>query len=593
MGYAKNNPVLVKYSNELVTENITNDDINDRNEKAWELRISNVKECLNISNQLLQLSQKINYEKGIADSERNIGYCYWRMSDYDKSLTHTIRSIEIYQKINDKKGLADALNSLGAVYMFQKQHQKRLEVNLECLKIRTEINDNDGIASSMNNIGETYMEMQDYQNARIWFEKCIQFSHAVPSSLAWAYFNLGKLHFFTHQHDQCPKYFNEAIALAENIGYYSLLTELYYFVSKYYLHLKNYDKCKMYAELSFQNAEKIENKEGMAISMQMLSEIYEVQSDFKNALSCYKKYNDYKEQFINETNFKTIQYLEIQYETDKLKRLNEIQKLKNEEILNSYHKIEFEYKELSELFNDIRENINYAQNIQKQLLQIPENFIEQFPYHFLIYYPKMIISGDFIWTYKNEQTNSYYIAIGDCTGHGVSAALISMLSLSYLNNAIKTLSDPKEISDYLYFNFFQSTKALNFSDDEISIKPSFEINIIQINPVENFLTFYSTGVEAVFYSQTNSDFKVLSPASNSEKINIQTNDILYVYTDGIFDQLGGEQGKRLKRKNWRQFLNELVRQPMYLHKSKILHFFNTWKNKEPQTDDVTIFGMQI
>lgn len=566
--------------------------IDEMNEKGWKLRISDVKECLNISNQMLQLSKTIGYEKGIADAERNIGYCYWRMSDYDQSLVYTIKSIEIYQKINYKKGLADSLNSLGAVYMFQKQHQKRLEVNLECLKIRTEINDYDGISSSLNNIGETYMEMQDYENARTWFEKCITFPHATPSSLAWANFNLGKLFFLTHQYDQCLKYFNESAAVAENTEYHSLLTELYYFMSRYYLRKGNYQESIRYAQCAFNEAEKIENKEGMAMSMQLLSEIHEIQNNFRDALSYYKKYNEYKEQFINETNLKTIQYLETQYEIDKLKRINEIQKLKNEEILNNYHKVEFEYKELSEVFNDLRENIGYAQSIQQHLLQIPEGFVQQFPFYFLIYRPKMIVSGDFIWTHKNDTNHSYYVVVGDCTGHGVSAALISMLVLSYLNTAVKTITEPDKISHYVYSNFINSAENLSSSYGDVS-KPSFEIIIIQINPSEKYLTYYSTGIEAFLYSADNSGFKILNQGNNNEKITIAPNDILYLYTDGIFDQLGGQKGKRLKRKNWRQFLNELIKQPMYLHEQEILRFFDSWKNKESQTDDITIFGMQI
>ncbi|MEW6773438.1 MAG: tetratricopeptide repeat protein [Bacteroidota bacterium] len=573
-------------------ENVVSiEEIDEWNQKAWDIRISQLKECINISNNALASASVIQYEKGIADAERNLGYCFWRMSDYDSSLQHTLKAIDLYQKLNDKKGTADALNNLGAVYMFQKQHHKRLEINLECLKIRTEIDDSDGISSSMNNIGETYMEMNDFNNAQLWFEKCIQYPYSSKSSLAWANFNLGKLYFITHQRNKALEYLLKSVQLAESLSYHSLLTEIYYYLAKYYFSENEYNKSILYSIKSYKSAKQIDNKEGMALSALSLSEIYEQQNDFRKSLKYYKKYNLLKEQFLNEANLKTIQQLEMQYEINNLKRTAEIQKLQNEILLSSYQKIEFEHKELFNLFNTLRENISYAQNIQKNLIKIPEKFIQQYPYHFLIYQPMMMISGDFIWAHVSDDNKYYYFALGDCEGHGVSAALISMLCLSYLNNSVKNISDPKDIVLSLYAQI-NSLEQLNISED-YSNKITFDIILIKIDVSKQTIDYYSSGIEGLLIKKNNQEFFILNNDNISSPIHIHTDDILYIYSDGIYDQFGGEKGIRLKRKNWREYLLSIARYPMYSHKNIILDFLNHWKNKEKQTDDITIFGMQF
>ena len=151
-----------------------NNEIEQKLTDAWEDRKNNLRASFNIAIHLFQETTQANYQKGIADSSKILGYCYWRFSDYSKSLVHSLSAVEIYKSLNDKKGEADTLNNLGAVYMFQNEHQKRLECNLSCLALRKEIEDLVQVSGSMNNIGETYFEMGDYPNAEKWLIECLE-----------------------------------------------------------------------------------------------------------------------------------------------------------------------------------------------------------------------------------------------------------------------------------------------------------------------------------------------------------------------------------------------------------------------------------
>ena len=94
-------------------------------------------------------------------------------------------------------------------------------------------------------------------------------------------------------------------------------------------------------------------------------------------------------------------------------------------------KIEQEIKEKNKKISD---SINYAQRIQTSILP-DTNFIQRhFPRSFIFYRPKDVVSGDFPWFVKKDET--FYVAAVDCTGHGVPGALLSFIGYFLLNNIV-------------------------------------------------------------------------------------------------------------------------------------------------------------
>jgi serine phosphatase RsbU (regulator of sigma subunit) len=64
------------------------------------------------------------------------------------------------------------------------------------------------------------------------------------------------------------------------------------------------------------------------------------------------------------------------------------------------------------------------------------------PEHFVLFKPKDIVSGDFYWATQKE--DKFYLAVCDSTGHGVPGAFMSLLNISFLNEAIneKNILEP-------------------------------------------------------------------------------------------------------------------------------------------------------
>ena len=132
--------------------------------------------------------------------------------------------------------------------------------------------------------------------------------------------------------------------------------------------------------------------------------------------------------------------------------------------------------ELSEKNKDITDSITYANRIQRALYPDSTYLDKLVKTKSIIFRPRDIVSGDFYWMEKID--NSLLFAVGDCTGHGVPGAMLSMLAQSLLNQTVneKRITEPALILKYLCMSFSHVLKRAN-----VNIKDGFDISIVNIN----------------------------------------------------------------------------------------------------------------
>ena len=126
------------------------------------------------------------------------------------------------------------------------------------------------------------------------------------------------------------------------------------------------------------------------------------------------------------------------------KRVNSILELQNEEIATKN--------------SEITDSINYARKIQEAILPMADEAKRLLPDSFVLYKPKDIISGDFYW--MSEKDSTVFFATADCTGHGVPGALMSMISISLLNESltVKGITQPEKILDDVRLGIIKALK---------------------------------------------------------------------------------------------------------------------------------------
>jgi len=79
----------------------------------------------------------------------------------------------------------------------------------------------------------------------------------------------------------------------------------------------------------------------------------------------------------------------------------------------------------------------------------------------------------------------------------------------------------------------------------------------------------------------------------NHEIQLEKDDVIYMFSDGYVDQFGGERGEKLKAKNLQKILLEVAHLPMQ-EQNFVLEFeLNKWQGAEPQIDDILVIGLKI
>jgi len=254
----------------------------------------------------------------------------------------------------------------------------------------------------------------------------------------------------------------------------------------------------------------------------------------------------------------------------------------------------------------INDSINYAKHIQDSIL-LPEDDIKQFLSDLFIYNrPREIVSGDFYWFSKVNDT--MVIAAIDCTGHGVPGAFMSMIGNTLLNgivNEMKTLK-PSKILKYLNHGIKQ---ALRQNLSETHAQDGMDIALCTINLESRTLQY--CGAKNPLYLIRDQQLKVIKAdpwsiggqikRSGIDKEIEFTNHIIsldhsvsvYMFTDGYMDQFGGEDGEKFSIDRYKKLLIEISEKTMEEQKIILNRTMEEWKENQQQIDDMLVIGIRF
>lgn len=293
------------------------------------------------------------------------------------------------------------------------------------------------------------------------------------------------------------------------------------------------------------------------------------------------------------------------------RKQNAIISLQKTQISSQYHLLE-------QKNNEVTDSINYAKRIQLTLLAHDDFLVNNIGEHFVFFKPKDIVSGDFYWASRVENTgkklthvglpgdtknlafesmtNTVFLAVCDSTGHGVPGAFMSLLNISFLNEAVteRKLLDPHDIFNYVRKRLIESISKNGGKDGMDGILVSITDNKICYAAANNMPVLISG-------NQVQELEKDKMPVGYGEKeqpfglheVKAHRGDILYLYTDGFADQFGGDRGKKYKYKQLNQFLLSIHQLSMEEQKSALEKEFNKWKGELEQVDDVCVIGVRI
>ncbi len=243
---------------------------------------------------------------------------------------------------------------------------------------------------------------------------------------------------------------------------------------------------------------------------------------------------------------------------------------------------------------DITDSINYAKRIQYALLAHEQFLKENLKEHFVLFKPKDIVSGDFYWATKKE--DRFYLAVCDSTGHGVPGAFMSLLNISFLNEAVieKNIAAPNEILDHVRKRLIENISQDGGQDGMDAILFCVEKNKMSYAAANNASVIIHNGeIHNLPY-----DSMPVGKGDKADNFKLQTLDLkpgdcFYLFTDGYADQFGGAKGKKFKYKQLEALLSANSHQPLAEQKNILEKTFNDWKRNLEQVDDVLVIGIKI
>ncbi len=250
---------------------------------------------------------------------------------------------------------------------------------------------------------------------------------------------------------------------------------------------------------------------------------------------------------------------------------------------------------------DITSSISYAKRIQEAMLS-PFNIItEQYPDSFCFYKPKSIVSGDFYW--MSNRHGRLIIVCADSTGHGVPGAFMSLIGISFLNKIVneKGFVSPSIILNRLRMNIISH---LHQTASEHVAGDGMDVSVISIDQ-KNMLMEYAGAMNPVYVIRQN-NLMELKPDRmpvgffdnenrpfSSTSISLKPNDQIVLFTDGYYDQFGGNSSQKMKSSRFKEIIISCAHKTSVEQHKIIESSFEDWRGNNQQVDDVLIMGIKI
>lgn len=246
-------------------------------------------------------------------------------------------------------------------------------------------------------------------------------------------------------------------------------------------------------------------------------------------------------------------------------------------------------------------SIRYAQRIQRAVLPEADTLQLLAPESFILFRPRDIVSGDLYWFAERE--GKVVVVAADCTGHGVPGALLSLIGASLFDEMVnqRGLLDPGSILDGTRSGMIQ---ALSKRDGESEPQDGMNAAVLVWDRASGMATY--AGGFAPLYLVRNGELIELKgdrmpvgPFMGAQRdfatsaLQLQEGDRLFLFSDGIQDQFGGADGRKLKSSGLKQWLLETADMPIDDQYQAISDRFRAWKGELEQLDDVLLIGIEV
>jgi serine phosphatase RsbU (regulator of sigma subunit) len=273
---------------------------------------------------------------------------------------------------------------------------------------------------------------------------------------------------------------------------------------------------------------------------------------------------------------------------------------RTEEVVRQKEEVERQSRKVVELYNNVTDSIRYAKRLQESILPPDRRIKELLPESFVYYRPKDIVSGDFYWV--DRVGSKVLFSAVDCTGHGVPGAFMSLIGYNGLNQVIKERGRHKPSDVLIELNRI-AYDALHKDREQYLVRDGMDMALCVFDPATLELEF--AGANNPLYIVRAGQLMRFDPDKNAigsmalepgsfhdHVIQLEPNDMVYIFSDGYADQFGGPKGKKFMYRRFRELLVEISTLPAENQRKGLQEAFNHWRGAHEQVDDILVIGMR-
>ncbi|WP_375558966.1 7TM diverse intracellular signaling domain-containing protein [Bernardetia sp. OM2101] len=295
---------------------------------------------------------------------------------------------------------------------------------------------------------------------------------------------------------------------------------------------------------------------------------------------------------------------EIESINEEVKATNEELNTTNEELYSTVETVKKQNKLIAEANRSITDSLRYAQTIQDAILPFEERMDSHLKDYFTFYRPKDIVSGDFYWL--TDLKGKIYLAVADCTGHGVPGAFMSMIGSAALDALVdrNELEAPDEILAELHLTIQKALKQENSTNDD-----GMDVGLCVLEYLPNGgCKILFSGAKRPLYHYKKSKQELLEIRgtrqsiggySKKERRDFEVNELIleegdsfYLCSDGYADQ-NDEKDLKFGSHNLKKLMHDIAPLSMKEQGNIIKQKFDEHKGEEAQRDDIAVIGVRI
>lgn len=611
------------------------------------------------------IANKLNNLSLMSNNHYSIGEIYLAQSNYVKALESYEKALLIAKKLNDNIRIADCLASMGDLYRMQNENVKAQEYYARSLNLSKDINYMLNYAYCLSSLGEINKSNNNYDFALEYFNRALKVAYEINDQhrISACMYEISVLNLLKLNYKKAIEFAEQSLRISNEIEDYSSIASAYIQLGEINLEMKQYNEAVSYGEkgLSISKEYRLNNKKEDA--SYLLYKAYNEIGQYEKALDMHVLYGVMKDSLRNQESTKklvqqqlTMEFKEQQnqQQIEQAKRDSENEaRLKRQKILGiagavgftlmfllslviyrgqqkqkqANIKLEKQNQQIEFQAKEITDSINYARQIQYAILPDKNEIYRMYSDSFILYLPKDIVSGDFYYFMnmqfeqqeggeKNKHHSPYTIlAAADCTGHGVPGAFMSMISSQKLDEAVKSVHEPKNILKKLNRNLRLALKQnlKNSGEIEAGSRDGLDIALLAISKGlnENLNLKYAGANRPLWIinknlqdSKTGEIFEIKPTKAaiggftqedqifEQHDVKLNKDDCAYIFTDGFADQFGGDHGKKLTTRKFKELLIQISHLSMRDQEMELRSFISQWRNEQPQVDDILVIGLR-